>query len=195
MPQIDKEVPQTEFSLKPFLSQAQLLLVLFGTSDRYQNKCTEVGHNGQNQQRNNGKYRGKESKIGTGNIVDILEKKFMVQSGSKPAFFCVYIKRGFSPCPVGITVAPSKHNSSIFKFFGWLSLVLFLRLTHARELYTISYHGAIYIPFLPAHMYRNNGEPYSDHQVEQFIKDKFYPDCSNVMMDRDGTIFYFGERC
>ena len=87
MPQIDKEVPQTEFSLKPFLSQAQLLLVLFGTSDRYQNKCTEVRHNGDNQQRNNGKYRGKESKIGTGNIVDILEKKFMVQSGSKPAFF------------------------------------------------------------------------------------------------------------
>ena len=59
MLQIDKEVPQTGFSLKPFLSQAQLLLVLFGTSERYQNKCTEVGHNGDNQQRNNGKYRGK----------------------------------------------------------------------------------------------------------------------------------------
>ena len=73
----------------------------------------------------------------------------MVQSGSKPAFFCVYIESGFSPCQVGITVAPNKHNSSIFKFFGWLSLVLFLRLTHARELYTISYHGAIFIPFLP----------------------------------------------
>jgi hypothetical protein len=43
-------------------------------------------------------------------------------------------------------------------------------------------------------MYRNNGEPYSDHQVEQFIKDKFYPDSSNVMMDGDGTIVDFGER-
>ena len=80
-------------------------------------------------------------------------------------FFSVYIKSGFSPCPVGITVAPCKHKSSIFKFLGWLSLVLCPRLTHARELYTISYHGAIYITFLPAHMYRNNGEPYSDHQV------------------------------
>ena len=61
MPQIDKEVPQKELSPKPFLSYAQLLLILFGTSDRYQNKCTEVGHNGDNQQRNNGKYRGNES--------------------------------------------------------------------------------------------------------------------------------------
>ena len=91
MSQINKEVPQTEFSLKPFLSQAQLLFVLFGTSERYQNKCTEVGHNRDNQQRNNGKYRGKESKLGNGNIVDILEKKFMVQSGSKPAVFLVFI--------------------------------------------------------------------------------------------------------
>ena len=63
------------------------MLVLFGISDRYQNKCTEVGLNGDNQQRNNGKYRGKDSKIFTGNIVDILEKKFMVQSRSKPAIF------------------------------------------------------------------------------------------------------------
>ena len=60
-------------------------------------------------------------------------------------FFSVYIKSGFIPCPVGITVAPCKHKSSILKFLGWLSLVLCPRLTHARELYTISYHGAIYI--------------------------------------------------
>ena len=44
-------------------------------------------------------------------------------------------------------------------------------------------------------MYINNGEPYSDHQVQQFIKDKFYPDSSNVMTDGDGTIVDFGERC
>ena len=37
-------------------------------------------------------------------------------------------------------------------------------------------------------MYTNNGEPYSDHQVEQFIKDKFYPDSSNVMTDGDGLL-------
>ena len=48
---------------------------------------------------------------------------------------------------------------------------------------------------LPAHMYRNNGEPYTDHQVDQFIKDKLYPDSSNVMTDGDGTIVDFGERC
>ena len=39
------------------------------------------------------------------------------------------------------------------------------------------------------------GEPYSDPQVEQFIKDKLYPDSSNVMTDGDGTIVDFGERC
>ena len=69
------------------------------------------------------------------------------------------------------------------------------RLTHVRELYTISYHGDIYMPFLLAHMYRNNGEHYTDHQVDQFIKDKLYPASSNVMTDGDGTIVDFGERC
>ena len=44
-------------------------------------------------------------------------------------------------------------------------------------------------------MYTNNGEPYSDPKVEQFIKDKLYPDSSNVMTDGDGTIADFGERC
>ena len=44
-------------------------------------------------------------------------------------------------------------------------------------------------------MYRNNGEPYSDPQVEQFIKDKLYPDSSNVMTDGDGAIVDYGERC
>ena len=39
---------------------------------------------------------------------------------------------------------------AFLSFWGWLSLVLCPRLTHARELYTMSYHGAIYVPFLPA---------------------------------------------
>ena len=69
------------------------------------------------------------------------------------------------------------------------------RLTHAIKLYTISYHVAGYTYTLPAHMYRNNGEPYTDHQVDQFIKDKLYPDSSNVMTDGDGTFVDFGERC
>ena len=63
-----------------------------------------------------------------------------------------------------------------------------------RALYHFLSWGYIYT-FLPAHINRNNGEPYSDHQVEQFIKDKFYPDSSNVMTDGDRTIFDIGERC
>ena len=46
---------------------------------------------------------------------------------------------------------------------------------------------------LPGSAYE--GEPYSDHQAEQFIKDKSYPDSSNVMTDGDRTIFDVGERC
>ena len=44
-------------------------------------------------------------------------------------------------------------------------------------------------------MHRNNVEPYSDPQVEKSIKDKLYPDSSNVITDGDGTIVDFGERC
>ena len=42
-----------------------------------------------------------------------------------------------------------------------------------RALYHFLSWGYMYT--LPAHMYRNNGEPYTDHQVDQFIKDKLYP--------------------
>ena len=62
-----------------------------------------------------------------------------------------------------------------------------------RALYHFLSWGYMYT--LPSHMYRNNGEPYTDHQVDQFIKDKLYPDSSNVMTDGDGTIVDFGERC
>ena len=93
---------------------------------------------------------------------------------------------GFSPCPVVISVA-------LCKFLGWLSLVLCPRRTDAREFYHFISWG--YTNTIPAHIYRNNGEPYSDTQVEQFIKDKLYPDSSNIMTDGDRNIVDFGERC
>ena len=113
------DTKQNQFGRVRTFNLPELLSVLFGTSERYQNKCTEVGHNRDNQQRNKGKYRGKESKLGKENIVDLGENNFMVQSESKPeVFFSVDMKSGFCSCPVGITCAPCKHKSSISKFYG-----------------------------------------------------------------------------
>ena len=165
----------------------ELLEVLCDDSAYYVNKLTDIG-NGRDtvlKQANN-KYIEKQTKLTIDQVVDLGDKKYLVESetNSENHYVCDMIS-GYCTCPAGNTCAPCKHKSAVSHHFKEAHTTQ----TPANDpRQRAMYHYIAWGRTMESSFYRNIGDPHSDPKVEEYIKEKLAATNENVNVDLHESI-------
>ena len=164
-----KTTKERQFGRVRTFNLPEMLEVICDDSKIFQQKLIDIGHNRDTvQKQSKSKYIGKKSTITRDQVVDIGGDRFLVESETvKDNWYVLDMKSGYCQCPVGSTCAPCKHKAAVSTHLGRAS---FSVTPTADPCQRALYHYIALGRTMPAHCYRNNGDPNSEPGVEAFIE-------------------------
>ena len=164
-----KTTKERQFGRVRTFNLPEMLSVICDDSKIFQQKLIDIGHNRDTVQKQaKSKYIGKKSTLRRDQVVDMGGDRFLVESENvKDKWYVCCMNTGYCQCPVGSTCAPCKHKAAVATHCGRAS---FSVTPTADPCQRALYHFIALGKTMPAHCYRNSGDPSSEPDVEAFIK-------------------------